>query len=136
MFQTSTFVSSIYLSVYFPLFKDPFIGIDLATVPFEVYDTLRMIHEEAEDIEIEEFDPAIEESGEDTPEGKSCVASGQPFLRIINEDFVFLLGKALSVGKIKNRVLYATVQPSLSPILSALFHPSLALPPLRLVYRQ
>jgi len=67
------------------VFIDPFIGIDLSTVPFEVYDTLRIVHEEAEDIEIEGFDPAIEALGEDSPEGK-----------------------ALSVGKSKNRVLYAT----------------------------
>ena len=45
-----------------------------------------MVHEEAEDIEIEEFDPAIEDAGEGTP-----------------------IGRALNVGKIKNRVLYATV---------------------------
>lgn len=77
-----------------------------------------MIHEEAEDIEIEEFDPAIEESGEDTPEGKPCTVSRRTFWSIINEDFVCLLGKALSVGKIKNRVLYATVRPSLSYFIS------------------
>lgn len=63
----------------FPLCKDPFVGIDLATVPFEVYDTLQMIHEEAEDIEIEEFDPAIEASGEDTPEGKPYIISRRKF---------------------------------------------------------
>ena len=68
------------------LYLEPFLGIDLSTVPFEVYDRLRMVHEEAEDIEIEEFDPAIEDAGENTP-----------------------IGRALNVGKIKNRVLYATV---------------------------
>lgn len=44
-----------------------------------MYDTLQMIHEEAEDIEIEEFDPAIEASGEDTPEGKPYIISRRKF---------------------------------------------------------
>lgn len=81
-----------------------------------------MIHEEAEDIEIEEFDPAIEASGEDTPEGKPCIVSRRKFWRIIDEDWVFFLGKALSVGKTKNRVLYATVSPLLSYIAGSFFH--------------
>lgn len=119
----------------FLLCKDPFVGIDLATVPFEVYESLRMIHEEAEDIEIEEFDPAIEASGEDTPEGKPCIVSRRKFWRIIDEDWVFFLGKALSVGKTKNRVLYATVSPPPLLYRRLIFSLQFGASPLRPVYR-
>lgn len=73
-----------------------------------------MIHEEAEDIEIEEFDPAIEASGEDTPEGKPYI--GESSSVSLTRTWCFVsLGKALSVGKTKNRVLYATVSPPPPP---------------------
>ena len=49
---------------------EPFEGVDLSTVPYDVYDTLRVAKESIEDAEIEMFLPAIAASGPNTSEGK------------------------------------------------------------------
>jgi len=67
------------------VFMDPFVGTDLAMVPFEVFDALKVAGEKAMDAEIELFNPAI-----------AAVDPGSSE------------GLALDVGKWKNRVLYAT----------------------------
>ncbi|KAL5512812.1 hypothetical protein ACEPAG_3078 [Sanghuangporus baumii] len=67
------------------IFVRPFENISLASVPYKVFDKMKLAIEEAEDAEIELFGPAIAEVGEDTP-----------------------TGQALKVGMMKNRVLFAT----------------------------
>lgn len=67
------------------VFIDPFKNTDLSLVPFEIYDKLRLAKEATEDAEIELFIPAIDKAGEDTA-----------------------TGRALTVGLLKNRVLFAT----------------------------
>ena len=67
--------------------KDPFDQINLASVPFELYDKLKLAKEDAEDAEVELFEPAIKRAG-----GENTST-----------------GRALRVGLLKNRVLFATV---------------------------
>ncbi|OCB87761.1 hypothetical protein A7U60_g5084 [Sanghuangporus baumii] len=67
------------------IFVRPFENISLASVPYEVFDKMKLAIEAAEDAEIELFGPAIADAGEDT-----------------------LTGQALKVGMTKNRVLFAT----------------------------
>ncbi|KAL5482797.1 hypothetical protein ACEPAI_9392 [Sanghuangporus weigelae] len=67
------------------IFVRPFENTSLASVPYEVFDKMKLAIEVAEDAEIELFGPAIADAGEDTP-----------------------TGQALQVGMTKNRVLFAT----------------------------
>ena len=68
--------------------KGPFDGVDLATLPYSIYDALLLAKEESEDAEIEIFEPEIEKEGGN----------------------LTWKGRALQVGLVKNRVLYATVR--------------------------
>jgi len=68
------------------LFVDPFRGIDLAEVDFYDFDAIAIMIEEADDAEVELFDPAIQEAG------GPLSLEGFPY----------------AVGKVKNHILSLT----------------------------
>ncbi|KAI5120758.1 hypothetical protein M0805_004722 [Coniferiporia weirii] len=69
------------------VFVEPFETVDLATIPYGLYDMLMVAKEAVEDAEAELFEPALAKA--EAEDDKS-------------------LAQALEVGKLKNRVLYAT----------------------------
>lgn len=50
--------------------KGPFENISLASVPYGIFDKMKLAIEAAEDAEIELFGPAIADAGEDTLTGE------------------------------------------------------------------